>query len=193
MNLLNFEPVKRIAACKIYLILLVGIFCTGFFFCFFVEICDDSPYYGLIRLYEIYTVSFNASYILIKLLCDFLVLLLILFSGQIIYTLPLHFVIILYKGFIFGITLRILVSAYFAGGILVSAVIIIPSCAISICGYMALSCFCYHSFFKCDSLKAKNLKCIICDFLLCMSICVVALLIEFIISVILVRPLNYYF
>ena len=193
MNLLNFEPVKRIAACKIYLILLVGIFCTGFFFCFFVKICEDSPYYGLVALYEIYTVGFNASYIFIKILCDFLVLLLILLSGQIIYTLPLHFVIILYKGFIFGITIRILISAYFAGGILVSAVIIIPSCIITVLGYMTLSCFCYYSFFKCASLKIKNIKCILCDFLLCMSICVAALLIEFIISVILVRPLNYYF
>lgn len=193
MNLLNFESVKRIAACKIYLILLVGIFFTGFIFCFFVEICDESPYYGLIGLYEIYTVSFNVSYIFVKLLCDFLVLSLIFLCGQIIYTLPLHFIIILYKGFIFGITVRTMISAYFAGGILVSSVIIIPSCIISVFGYMTSSCFCYYSLFKCVLQKNKNIKCLLCDFLLCMSICVAALLTEFIISVILVKPLNYYF
>lgn len=191
MELNKISPVVRISACKNYFIFLGAVFAAGFITSFFIDVSEDSPFCGVGDVYYIYTVNFKPSYIFIRLVCDLAVIALICLSGLIIYSMPLHFFLICYKGFLTGVAVRVLISSYYAGGLFVCIAVILPSFLFCAFSYAAQSCFSYYSIFK-DTVKRK-FSCICSDVFFCACICVLALVYEVVISMVLLRPLNYYF
>lgn len=130
--------------------------------------------------------------LLIRMFSAFGVLLLFYATSFVVYTYCGHFLVIFYRGYVLGA-----VSVTFLIGFKVSGVILFIFCVLLqnvICsfGLMLFSTIMFD-YLKCCKRISHYFKRHLIAFLFCFLICLLSALIEFLMLVCLLRPLNFYF
>ena len=142
-------------------------------------------------IFQWFILKICRNFFIIRLICEYLIVCVAFICGLSIYTLPLIFPLVCYRGFLIGMTVKALIPAYSVGGVAVGLFVVIPSGIIS---FFAVCCTCVLS---CDALNGrrivckKNIEVLIFNLLFCLIIASVSVLYILIVQLIVMNPLNY--
>ncbi len=188
----DFQTITdRIKRNKIPLIICCAFFIIGIFFSLFYSLPEEGVFSECTTIFDVVTTSVSPKFFIIRLICEYLIVCVAFICGLSIYTLPLIFPLVCYRGFLIGMTVKALIPAYSVGGVAVGLFVVIPSGIIS---FFAVCCTCVLS---CDALNGrrivckKNIEVLIFNLLFCLIIASVSVLYILIVQLIVMNPLNY--
>lgn len=176
---------------KIPLILCGIFFVCGILFSLFYTIPEDSFLLHFGEIADIVTSDISISYYLKRLICEVVILTIVFTCGLILYCIPLIFVILLYKGFLFGVAFKCIIIDYSVGGFAIFVFIVVPSIFISCCA-IAISCaLACERLNGCTIIKNIKLNNLIKDYLFTLMIAFLSVLYILLLQIILFIPLNF--
>ena len=195
MTFLNYV-IRVIKNNRIYLIICLAIFALCFILGLFC--CERLTHGFLSENLLDFNIYFDKNvlikeYFFSKFLSGFALVLLIALSGLIIYTLPLHCIIIAYHALILGCLAVSIFSCYSILGIIVFILIIAPSFLIRIFAIILLSTLNFETIKRSSKCGKFNSGEFVLNFILCLILFIGALIIESLFIAILIRPIYVYF
>lgn len=164
-------------------------FAAGILFSLFYHIPEEGFLLHCAEIVDVVTSEISVSYYIKRLICEILILTIVFACGFILYCIPFIFVIILYKGFLLGLAVKMILVDYSVGGLAISLFIVIPAAIISFCA-LAISCV-----LACNRLNGgKITKCIIIndiikDYFFCFIIAFASVLYILLLQIVFVIPL----
>lgn len=181
---------------KIYLAVATLFFVAGIILSFFCHNFEGVMFY--LNVLERYLVLFDTTvsagkYFISKILVSAGLCAFIFLTGLTVWTLPLHFIIFLYQGFVIGAVCPYFYKAYYISGIIFYIVALIPSMLLR---------FSFNAFYStcCAKFSGKKLKCnnnkfssLLLLILIVFMSYIIAVLWETIFIAIVIKPLNTYF
>jgi len=182
---------ERIKRSKISLIICCAFFVVGIIFSLFYTLPEEGLFSQCTTIFDVVTSTVSPKYFITRLICEYLIIIVGFLFGLSIYTLPLIFPVICYRGFLMGITVKALIPVYSIGGVAVGLFVVIPSGIIS---FFALCCICALS---CDALNGRRVVCknniekLIFNLVFCLIIASISVVYILIVQLIVLNPLNY--
>ena len=188
------EIIKIIKNRYIYLIIELLLFCIGIILsvCFRTEV-QTSFFYD--NVYNSYIVIFTPNtliwgHLFTKLFFNFVLICFIVFAGLITWGSIIHFIFIIYQGFIFGIVFGIVIEIFGLTGIFINLVILLPSSILRLLSISLLSLLLFDLNTRKQHCKNHKKSRLLLYVLVSFMFCIIAFLWEgFLISLI-VRPIN---
>ncbi len=182
--------IKAIKNAKIPLIICLISFLIGILFAMFFTMSEDAlARCGLI--FDIVTNEITFTYYIWRFVCESIIFVVVFACGLTLYTMPLIYVLLAYRGFLTGLVIKSLIICYSIGGVAVSIFVVVPSALIALA---AIICSCTLS---CERLcgrrviKCLNMQNILMDFLFCLLIALASVIYILLIQVLFILPLNY--
>lgn len=158
----------------------------------FYDVTKESALVDYSKLSLIYT-DFSFSNFLLRIICDTIIIVLALLCGLCLFSLPINYIILFYKGFLTVISIKFLILEYSAAGLLIGIFITIPSGLISafsislICAFSSL-----REYGPARLVRKVCIKEFLKEFLICFIISFFAIIYTAIINLLVFYPLNYY-
>ncbi|MBR1867696.1 MAG: hypothetical protein IJ800_03850 [Clostridia bacterium] len=189
INVIKYEIKYLIVAMAIYLVfIIIGIIC-------FLNSQADSVFYGFAFDYyiKIFDCQTSPISLLFTRLLNNLGYILVFFAlGFVIYTYPLKLLIIAYRGAIIGSVSIVFINLYGFNGFIVFMTVVLPQNIITTLGLCVFSLLNLYQItdVKCNG---NNIKVFAENAAIGFAFCFIGALYEFLILVILIRPMNFYF
>lgn len=182
--------IKAIKNAKIPLIICLISFLIGILFSIFFTMSEDTLA-RCVSIFNIVTNEITITYYIWRFVCESIILVIVFTCGLTLYTMPLIYVLLAYRGFLTGLVIKSLIISYSIGGIAVTVFVVVPSALIALA---AITCSCVLS---CERLCGKRvIKCLnpqnlLMDFLFCLSVALASVIYILLIQVVFILPLNY--
>ena len=182
--------IKSIKNAKIPLVICFVSFIVGVLFSIFFSLTEDLSS-RCVSVYDIVTAEVSVSYYIWRIVCESIILIIAFACGLTIYTTPLIFILLAYRGFLTGLVIKSISVVYSVGGIAVTVFVVVPSAIIA---FAAIACSCALS---CERLcgrrvlKCANPQTILTDFLFCLLISLASVVYILLIQILFILPLNY--
>ncbi len=182
--------IKAIKNAKIPLIICLISFLIGILFSIFFTMSEDTLA-RCVSIFNIVTNEITITYYIWRFVCESIILVIVFTCGLTLYTMPLIYVLLAYRGFLTGLVIKSLIICYSIGGIAVTVFVVFPSALIALA---AITCSCALS---CERLCGKRvIKCLnpqnlLMDFLFCLSVALASVIYILLIQVVFILPLNY--
>lgn len=182
--------IKAIKNAKIPLIICLISFLIGILFSIFFTMSKDTLA-RCVSIFNIVTNEITITYYIWRFVCESIILVIVFACGLTLYTMPLIYVLLAYRGFLTGLVIKSLIICYSIGGIAVTVFVVVPSALIALA---AITCSCALS---CERLCGKRvIKCLnpqnlLMDFLFCLSVALASVIYILLIQVVFILPLNY--
>ncbi len=125
-----------------------------------------------------------------KLIMIFCLLIFILLFGLSPWTLPLHFIIMAYQGFIMSIIVPQMISAFSLSGIVLCVFIVIPCSLLRFASIASFSTLLFARLTKSVECKNNKNSALLISFFISFMFAVIAFLIEIVLIGLIIRPLN---
>ena len=189
LNVIKYELRFLIIALAVYAaFIIVGIIC-------FINSQNDSFFYGFtfdyyIKIFDAHSSPF--SLLFTRLLNSVGYILIFFALGFVVYTYPLKLLIIAYRGAIIGSVGVVFLNLYGFNGFIIYITVVFPQNLIATIG---LCVFSVLNLYQITDVKCHgdNLKVFAVNALIGFTFCFVGALYEFLVLIILIRPMNFYF
>ena len=188
-----FDGTRIIASvknAKIPLIICSISFLIGILFSIFFSISEELAE-RCVSIFDIVTNEVTITYYIWRFVCESIILVIVFACGLTLYTMPLIFILLAYRGFLAGLVIKSIIVSYSIGGIAVSVFVVVPSVIIA---FTAITCSCALS---CERLCGRRIiKCLnpqnlLMDFLFCLLIALASVTYILLIQILFILPLNY--
>lgn len=188
-----FDGIRIIASvknAKIPLIICSISFLIGILFSIFFSISEELAE-RCVSIFDIVTNEVKITYYIWRFVCESIILVIVFACGLTLYTMPLIYILLAYRGFLVGLVIKSIIVSYSIGGIAVSVFVVIPSAIIA---FAAITCSCTLS---CERLCGRRIvKCInpqnfLIDFLFCLLVDITSVIYILLVQILFILPLNY--
>ena len=177
-----------------YLITIISFFIVGVLLGIFFksEIQNQFFYDNFLNKYII-IIDVNSNVFsnsLYKCFSTFLILIVVLITSFTIFSLPLHFVIVIYQGFILSAVFPISIQVFSFSGVVLYLIVILPCAILRFTSTAVLSTLCFNKLKLKSRCNNNDFSAYLLYFLIAFMLCVISCLYEIVIISIVIRPLN---
>ena len=117
--------IKAIKNAKIPLIICLISFLIGILFSTFFTMSEDTLA-RCVSIFNIVTNEITITYYIWRFVCESIILVIVFTCGLTLYTMPLIYVLLAYRGFLTGLVIKSLIICYSIGGIAVTVFVVVP-------------------------------------------------------------------
>lgn len=183
--------INSVKDCKIVIAICAATFVLGGVLALFYEL-PDGFIENIAAPYAVFN-EFSPSSLIVRFICDGIILLIAFLCGLTVFTLPINLLFLCYRGFITVLCIKYLIADYSAAGAVISVILTLPSAIVSAA---SITLACLLSVKRLNGERVVRINCfeeILVDYLVCLAICLIAALYCLLIDLLILRPLNYSF